>query len=285
MSFFYNYRTSSMECLSSLEALLAELTFQMTKLPQKVLGSHPVFKQSVNTLNELMIAIHSLKLTASEEDLEDDSIEFEIELKTVQTEGFAHMVTEMKTTKDSDTSTICPQCGEYFKSKWKFSKHMERHEAGEKNFHCSECEESFYIEYDLQVHQKKHDKHLMCSQCDFRCSRKFDLNRHMATHSSERPWVCSDCGRGFKDQSSLRKHLKIHSGIREHECKECGKAFFEKRDLKVHMMTHTGQRQHYCTMCTMGFLRKDYLRKHMMSAHNIDVQPEQDTVIIPIHKG
>ena len=64
-----------------MEKLLAELTFEMTKLPQTVLGSHQVFISSVDTLNQLMIAIHSLKVTATDEDLNDESIELKIELK------------------------------------------------------------------------------------------------------------------------------------------------------------------------------------------------------------
>ena len=44
-----------MECLAKMERLLSELTFEMTKLPQTVLGSHQVFVDSVTTLNDLMI--------------------------------------------------------------------------------------------------------------------------------------------------------------------------------------------------------------------------------------
>ena len=216
-----------------MEKLLSELTFEMTKLPQTVLGSHKVFINSVETLNELMIAITSLKMTASDEDLNDDSIELKIELRTVDTDGIAHMITDSN--PSSSDSTICPFCGEFFKNRWHFNKHMERHEAGEKNLQCPDCDETFYIEYDLKVHRnKKHEKHLLCSHCDFRASQKSGLDRHMAIHSDERPHVCSDCGKGFKDISSLRKHSKLHSGIKEHVC-ECGKAFFEKRDLNVHI--------------------------------------------------
>ena len=259
--------TDRMECLAKMERLLSELTFEMTKLPQTVLGSHQVFVDSVTTLNDLMIAIHSLKLTASEEDLNDDSVELKIELKTIDTDGFAHMVTDLN--PSSSDSTICPLCGEFFKNKWKFNKHMERHEAGEKSIQCPDCEETFYIEYDLQVHKnKKHvEKKLMCSQCDYRANSLSTLERHMATHSDARPHVCDDCGRGFKDPSSLRKHMKLHTGIREHECEECGKAFVEKRDLKVHQlkMHNIGIRKHECGVedCGLAFAEKRDLRLHM----------------------
>ena len=230
-----------MECLTRMEKLLAELTFEMTKLPQTVLGSHQVFISSVDTLNQLMIAIHSLKVTATDEDLNDESIELKIELKTVETDGIANLVSDVK-----NESTICPYCGESFKNRWKFNKHMERHEAGEKSLQCPEpdCEETFYIDYDLQVHIRKHqdkEKNLLCTQCDYRTNVKWYLERHMATHSDARPHVCSECGRAFKDPSSLRKHSKLHTGVREHECGVCGKAFYERRDLKVHMKTHTGE--------------------------------------------
>ena len=233
--------SDNMECLTRMEKLLTELTFEMTKLPQTVLGSHEVFINSVDSLNQLMIAIHSLKMTATEEDLNDDTIELKIELKTVETEGIANLVTDVK-----NESTICPYCGESFKNRWKFNKHMERHEAGEKRLQCPEpdCEETFYIEYDLQLHQKKHqdkEKIFQCDQCEYRTHVKYYLDRHIATHSDARPHVCSECGRGFKDPSSLRKHTKIHSGVKDHECELCGKAFYERRDLKEHMKTHTGE--------------------------------------------
>ena len=86
--------------------------------------------------------------------------------------------------------------------------------------------------------RRNNKKMLPCSYCGKCFDRPSLLNRHLRTHTGERPHVCDVCEKGFSTSSSLNTHRRIHSGEKPHECATCGKRFTASSNLYYHRMTH-----------------------------------------------
>lgn len=61
--------------------------------------------------------------------------------------------------------------------------------------------------------------------------------------------ICSVCGKDFQYASKLQRHLRTHSGERPFPCSYCGKHFTEKGLMMVHERLHTGERPFACSFC------------------------------------
>ena len=53
----------------------------------------------------------------------------------------------------------------------------------------------------------------VCTYCNKLFRDKSDLNRHIRTHTGEKPFVCPKCYAAFTRQDSLRKHVSVKHGI------------------------------------------------------------------------
>ncbi|XP_056588136.1 zinc finger protein 675-like isoform X2 [Triplophysa dalaica] len=100
-----------------------------------------------------------------------------------------------------------------------------------------------------------------CPQCGKSFTRKSDLNKHIRSHTGERPYACEQCGMTYIHKHHLNRHIQMHIGERSFKCDQCGKTFVRKDNLNVHKEVHT--KPYRCDLCGKCFLYQHILQAHM----------------------
>lgn len=83
-----------------------------------------------------------------------------------------------------------------------------------------------------------------------------------------RKFHCSHCGKSFKTKSHLQRHILTHTGEKPYHCNRCGSKFNQSSSLRNHIIAiHTKEYPHYCPQCNKGFLMPALLSKHLSTSH------------------
>nr|XP_040582136.1 transcription factor HIVEP3-like [Lepeophtheirus salmonis] len=65
------------------------------------------------------------------------------------------------------------------------------------------------LEFEGDKRRKQH----LCPYCPTACAKPSVLDKHIRTHTNERPFPCEPCGFAFKTKSNLYKHRKSRTHI------------------------------------------------------------------------
>ncbi|XP_048676470.1 transcriptional repressor CTCFL isoform X2 [Caretta caretta] len=116
-------------------------------------------------------------------------------------------------------------------------------------------------------HRKKGEKVIFhCDLCAFTSLRISSLNRHMKTHSDEKPHVCHLCLKAFRTVTLLRNHVNTHTGTRPYKCSDCEMAFVTSGELARHRRyKHTLEKPFKCSMCKYSSVEASKLKRHLRS--------------------
>lgn len=105
---------------------------------------------------------------------------------------------------------------------------------------------------------------LMCSYCNYTTTKKYLLQRHLKSHSTERPHKCAYCDRSFKTTIQLTNHVNTHLGVKPFQCKFCSFSFTTSGELIRHVRyKHTLEKPHRCDECGYATVELSKLRRHI----------------------
>ncbi|XP_073740027.1 transcriptional repressor CTCFL isoform X2 [Callorhinus ursinus] len=105
-----------------------------------------------------------------------------------------------------------------------------------------------------------------CDICVFTSSRISSFNRHMKTHTAEKPHMCHLCLKAFRTVTLLRNHVNTHTGTRPYKCGDCDMAFVTSGELVRHRRyKHTHEKPFKCSMCKYASVEASKLKRHIRS--------------------
>ncbi|XP_062871660.1 zinc finger protein 64 [Trichomycterus rosablanca] len=121
-----------------------------------------------------------------------------------------------------------------------------------------------YGQKDMERHMLTHtgERPFECELCHKRFSRRDKLNLHSRSHTGEKPHKCKHCPYAAADSSSLKKHLRVHYDERPFKCQICPYASRNSSQLTVHLRSHTGDAPFQCNECGAKFKINSDLKRH-----------------------
>jgi len=79
--------------------------------------------------------------------------------------------------------------------------------------------------------------------------------------SKSKRCYCPICNQSFTQRNSLNRHIRSHTGDRPFPCTECNKRFSDKQRLLIHGRIHTGEKPFACSLCGRSFTQKSTVKR------------------------
>ncbi|KAG0051297.1 hypothetical protein BGZ83_003889 [Gryganskiella cystojenkinii] len=90
------------------------------------------------------------------------------------------------------------------------------------------------------------------------------------------PCPFPSCPKSFTRPFNLNAHVKSHDTLKPYACHVCPRVFSRKHDLQRHIRVHTGSKPYVCMCCQKAFARTDALCRHYKVEEPCRLMMEQD---------
>ncbi|XP_017304835.1 zinc finger and BTB domain-containing protein 47-like, partial [Diaphorina citri] len=132
----------------------------------------------------------------------------------------------------------CNICFRSFSTGFNLKGHMQIHSDSRK-YVCELCGEAFVHSGSLKVHKFTHSTTpLICSYCKNVFKNPITLKRHIRNvHLAPSMSICDICGKELKS-TNMKNHLATHSTERPFVCKICNASYKVRKHLTDHNKTH-----------------------------------------------
>lgn len=143
------------------------------------------------------------------------------------------------TNSQEDTSSnFCPDITITISSIQQLVNNARVRQGGESQPHkCPDCPKQFTYQRSLADHKRVDHmgiKTNFCVMCDKNFKTKYLLERHMRSHTKEKPYHCKVCGKEFFVEEPLLEHKRfVHRGER-HRCHFCTKEYASRAECRRH---------------------------------------------------
>lgn len=110
-----------------------------------------------------------------------------------------------------------------------------------------------------------------CVKCDYKCSTKGHLTRHVkAVHDKIQDVECKTCDYKCSDNSNLARHIKqVHDKIKDFECPTCDYKCSTNGHLKKHIKgVHDRIQDIECKKCDYKCSENGSLTRHIKRVHD-----------------
>ena len=193
----------------------------------------------------------------------------------------AHLRSSPKCAAANPQVFKCCKCLQLFSELYQLQQHIRRHEEmrdSQQYAPSNQILPSHIIQHIcrqqtlIEVSSENHS--VQGNTCDYygrSVLTKESLQRHVHTHTGDKPFKCEYCGKSFNGSGHLQQHIRTHTGDKPFKCEYCGKSFNQSGNLQRHIRTHTGDKPFKCEYCGKSFNQNSNLRKHINSCTNIDV--------------
>ncbi|XP_035713578.1 PR domain zinc finger protein 5-like [Folsomia candida] len=215
---------------------------------------------------------------------------------------------------DQDAKVKCEVCGKISKHRCALSAHMRKQHSNRKRLSCDTCHRLFSTSDTLRQHIRdvhgtmerprfpctvpscgKTYQHMRgvwqhvklehaenpvrypCTLCGKEFKRKDELELHIPTHTTEKPYNCATCGRSFAHVGGMKRHEITHSEKSTREvlkCHLCPQTLLTRRGLRSHVQfVHENRRDYPCAFCEKRFATRSDLKRHVEARHAVKKEP------------